>query len=112
MTEQQPTGPSLRVRGARWQAAQILCWSSGQVEFYVGVTERKGTFKNSFYARASMTKRKGDKRRQYAINGAFGSAVAAAIAIADAEADPLGPASPAGDRKPRTCALPAARHLP
>ena len=78
----------------------------------MGVTERKGTFKNSFYARASMTKRKGDKRRQYAINGAFGSAVAAAIAIADAEADPLGPASPAGNRKPRTCALPAARHVP
>ena len=70
--------------------------------------------KTSFYARACITKRKGDKRRQYAINGCFTSAVAApaAIAIADAEASPIGPASPEGDRKPRTCALPAARHLP
>ena len=59
---------------------------AGQAGKYVGVTERKGKFKTSFYARACVTKRKGDKRRQYAINGCFASAVAAAIAIADAEA--------------------------
>ena len=44
--------------------------------------------------------------------GTFGSAVAAAIAIAEVESDPCGPPSPEGERKPRTCALPAARHLP
>ena len=42
---------------------------AGQAGKYVGVTERKGKFKTSFYARACVTKRKGDKRRQYAING-------------------------------------------
>ena len=82
-----------------------LKFYAGQPGKYVGVTERKGRFKNSFYARACVTKHKGDKRRQYAIQGAFASANAAAIAIADAEACPLGPPSPEGDRKPRTCAL-------
>ena len=72
----------------------------------------RANLRSSFYARACVTKRKGDKRRQYAINGSFASAVAAAIAIADAEASPIGPDSPEGDRKPRTCALPAPRHLP
>ena len=82
-----------------------LRFFAGKPGKYVGVTEYKGKNKTTFYARASVTKRKGDRRRQYAL-GAFGSAVAAAIAIADAEADPLGPASPEGDRKPRsTCAL-------
>jgi hypothetical protein len=87
-----------------------LKFVAGHPGKYVGVTERKGKMKTSFYARACVTKRKGDKRRQYAINGCFTSAVAAAIAIADAEASPIGPASPESDRKPRTCALPAARH--
>ena len=82
-----------------------LRFYAGQPGKYVGVTERKGKFKNSFYACACVTKHKGDKRRQYSINGAFASAKAAAIAIADAEACPLGPPSPEGDRKPRTCAL-------
>ena len=44
--------------------------------------------------------------------GTFGSAVAAAIAIANAEADPFGPRSPEVERKTRTGALSAARHLP
>lgn len=48
-----------------------------------------------------ITKRKGDARRRHHVNGLFGSAVAAAIAIADVEADPLGPFSPEGKRKPR-----------
>ena len=77
-----------------------LKFVAGHPGKYVGVTERKGKMKTSFYARACVTKRKGDKRRQYAINGCFTSAVAAAIAIADAEASPIGPASPEGDRKP------------
>ena len=50
---------------------------------YVGVTEYKGKHKTSFNARASITKRKGDARRQYAI-GSFPTAVAASMAIADA----------------------------
>ena len=79
-----------------------LKFFAGQPGNYVGVTERKGKRKTSFYARACVTKRKGDTRRQYPI-GTFASAVAAAIAIADAESDPLGPTSPEGERKPRTC---------
>ena len=88
-----------------------LKYFAGQPGNYVGVTKHKGKPKTTYYARASVTKRKGDKRRQYAV-GTFGSAVAAAIAIAEAESDPCGPPSPEGERKPRTCALPAARHLP
>ena len=84
-----------------------LRFFAGQPGKYVGVTEHKGKHKTSYYARASITKRKGDARRQYAIKGSFRSAVAAAIAIADAEADPLGPPSPEGERKPRKCVLPA-----
>ena len=87
-----------------------LKFFAGQPGNYVGVTERKGKLKKSFYARACVTKRKGDKRRQYSI-GSFGSAVAAAIAIADAEASPFGPPSPEGDRKPRTCSLHTAHPL-
>ena len=83
-----------------------LKFFAGQPGKFVGVTERKGKFKTSFYARACVTKHKGDKRRQYSIKGSFPSAIAAAIAIADAEASPCGPPSPEGDRKPRTCALP------
>ena len=63
-----------------------LKFVAGQPGKYVGVTERKGKMKTSFYARACITKRKGDKRRQYAINGCFTTAVAAAIAIAAATA--------------------------
>ena len=85
-----------------------LKFYAGQPGNYVGVTERKGKRKTSFYARACVTKRKGDRRRQYPI-GVFGSAVQAAIAIAEAEASPCGPDSPEGVRKPRTsCALPSA----
>ena len=84
---------------------------AGQPGNYVGVTERKGKLKTSFYARACVTKHKGDKRRQYSIKGTFHSAVAAAIAFADAEASPLGPPSPEGDRKPRTCVLPLSTPL-
>ena len=87
-----------------------LKYWAGQPGNYVGVTKRKGETKTSYYARASVTKHKGDTRRQYSL-GAFGSAVAAAIAIAEVESDPYGPPSPEGERKPRTCALPAARHL-
>jgi hypothetical protein len=107
MTEQQDPRFEFEERDGR-----RLKLFAGQTGKYVGVTERKGKFKTSFYARACVTKRKGDKRRQYAINGCFASAVAAAIAIADAEASPIGPYSPEGDRKPRTCALPVPRHLP
>jgi hypothetical protein len=84
-----------------------LRYFAGELGNYVGVTEYKGKHKTSFYARASITKRKGDARRQYAIKGWFQTAVAAAMAIADAEQDPLGPPSPEGERKPRTCVLPA-----
>ena len=83
-----------------------LRYFAGKPGNYVGVTEYKGKHKTSFNARASITKRKGDARRQYAI-GSFPTAVAAAMAIADAEQDPLGPPSPEGERKPRTCVLPA-----
>ena len=88
-----------------------LKFFAGKPGKYVGVTEYKGKRGASYYARASITKHKGDARRQYHIKpsygGSFKSAVAAAIAIADAEADPLGPPSPEGERKPRTCVLPA-----
>ena len=87
-----------------------LKYHKGQPGNYVGVTEKKGKTKTSYQARACITKHKGNKRRQYPL-GTFGSAVAAAVAIADAESDPLGPLSPEGERKPRTCALPDARHL-
>ena len=83
----------------------------GEPGNYVGVTKYEGKRGTPYYARASITKNKGDARRQYHIKptngGSFKSAVAAAIAIADAEADPLGPPSPEGERKPRTCVLPA-----
>ena len=45
-----------------------LRYFAGKPGNYVGVTEYKGKHKTSFYARASITKRKGDARRQYAIN--------------------------------------------
>ena len=78
---------------------------------YVGVTKKtRKSGKVVFEARACVTKHKGNGRRQYAV-GTFGSAVAAAIAIAQAEADPLGPRSPEAERQTRTCALPAARHF-
>ena len=79
-----------------------LKYHKGRPGNYVGVTKNKGKFKTSYQARACMTKHKGDRRRQYAV-GTFDSAVAAAIAIADAESHPLGPPSPEGERKPRTC---------
>ena len=89
-----------------------LKFLAGEPGNYVGVTEYKGKRRTSYYARASITKNKGDARRQYHIkpaNGSsFKSAVAAATAIAaDAEANPLCPPSPEGERKPRTCVLPA-----
>ena len=85
---------------------------AGQPGKYVGVTKKtRKSGKVVFEARACVTKYKGNGRRQYGV-GTFGSAVAAAIAIAQAEADPLGPRSPEAERKPRTCALPAACHLP
>ena len=40
-------------------------------------------------------------------NADFDNALTEALAIADVEADPLGPPSPEGERKPRTCVLPA-----
>ena len=90
-----------------------LKFFAGEPGNYVGVTAHKGKRRTSYYARASITKNKGDERRQYHIkpaNGSsFKSAVAAATAIADAEANPLGPPSPEGERKPRTCVLPAPR---
>ena len=88
-----------------------LKYYAGQPGKYVGVTKHKGKTKTTYYARACVTKHKGDKRRQYAL-GSFGSAVAAAIAIAEVERDPYGPPTPEGERKPRICALPAACHLP
>ena len=88
-----------------------LKYYAGEPGNYVGVTEYKGKRGTTYHARASITKRKGDARRQYHIKPSHGdsfkSAVAAAIAIADAEANPLGPPSPEGERKPRTCVLPA-----
>ena len=84
---------------------------AGQPGKYVGVTKKtRKSGKVVYEARACVTKHKGNGRRQYAV-GTFGSAVAAAIAIAQAEADPLGPRSPEAERKARTCALPAARHF-
>lgn len=76
---------------------------SGQ---YYGVTKRigKGPKKETSYiARVSITKRKGDARRQYYV-GTFGCDVEAAIAIADALDKEDGPLSPEGGRKARTCA--------
>ena len=79
---------------------------------YVGVTKRVGKRgKTSYQARVSITKSKGDKRRQYPL-GTFSSAVNAAIAIAEARLNPCGPPTPEGERKPRTCAQPTSRHLP
>ena len=82
-----------------------LKYKAGEPGKYVGVTERKGKRKISYYARVCITKRKGDKRRQYALPGGFPSAVSAAIAIAKAELEEEGPASPEHGRKSRTCAL-------
>ena len=66
---------------------------TGQRGKYVGVTKKtRKSGKVVYEARACVTKHKGNGRRQYAV-GTFGSAVAAAIAIAQAEADPLGPRS-------------------
>jgi hypothetical protein len=84
-----------------------LKFFAGEPGNYVGVTEYKGKHTTTYYARASITKQKGNARRQYHIKGSFKSAVAAALAIADVEADPIGPPSPEGERKPRTCVLPA-----
>ena len=85
---------------------------AGKPGKYVGVTKKTRKSGNVVYeARACVTKHKGNSRRQYSV-GTFGSAVAAAIAIANAEADPFGPRSPEVERKTRTSALPAARHLP
>jgi hypothetical protein len=79
---------------------------------YVGVTERVGkSGKKSYQARLSITKHKGDKRRQYPL-GTFKSAVKAAIAIAEARLNTYGPPTPEGERKPRTCVQPTTRHLP
>ena len=41
-----------------------LKYFAGQPGNYVGVTKHKGKTKTTYYARASVTKRKGDKRRQ------------------------------------------------
>ena len=61
-----------------------LRYHKGQLGNYVGVTERVGKGgKKSYQARLSITKHKGDKRRQYPL-GTFKSAVKAAIAIAEA----------------------------
>ena len=85
---------------------------AGKPGKYVGVTKKTRKSGNVVYeARACVTKHKGNSRRQYSV-GTFGSAVAAAIAIANAEADPFGPRSPEVERKTRTSALPAARHWP
>ena len=79
---------------------------------YVGVTERVGKRgKISYQARLSITKHKGDKRRQYHL-GTFKSAVQAALAIAEARLNTYGPPTPEGERKPRTCVQPTTLHLP
>ena len=79
---------------------------------YVGVTEQVGKRgKKSYQARLSITKHKGDKRRQYHL-GTFKSAVQAALAIAEARLNTYGPPTPEGERKPRTCVQPTTRHLP
>ena len=88
-----------------------LRYHKGKAGNYVGVTKRVGKLKMSYPARMSITKYKGDKRRQYPL-ATFKSAVKAAIAIAEARLDACGLPSPEGDRKPRTCAQPTTRHLP
>ena len=88
-----------------------LRYHTGQPGKYVGVTKRVGKRKISYQARVSITKRKGDVRRQYPL-GTFKSAEQAAIAIAKARLDTYGPPTPEGERKPRTCAQPTTRHLP
>ena len=42
-----------------------LRYFAGEPGNYVGVTEYKGKHKTSLYARAGITKRKADARRQY-----------------------------------------------
>ena len=59
-----------------------LKFFAGEPGNYVGVTEYKGKHTTTYYARASITKQKGNARRQYHIKGSFKSAVAAALAIA------------------------------
>ena len=89
-----------------------LRYHTGQPGNYVGVKKQVGKRKTSYQqARMSITKRKGDMRRQYGL-GTFSSAVKAAIAIAKERLKEEGPLSPQGNRLPRTCALPAARHPP
>ena len=88
-----------------------LRYHTGKPGNWVGVTERVGKRKTTYQARISITKHKGNNRRQYGV-GTFSSAVKAAIAIAEERLKEEGPPSPSSDRKPRTCALPAARHLP
>ena len=88
-----------------------LRYHTGKPGNYVGVTNRVGKRNTTYQARISTTKRKGDKRRQYGL-GTFSSAVKAAIAIAKERLKEEGPLSPQGNRLPRTCALPAARHPP
>ena len=81
---------------------------AGNWASWVGVKKCVGKRKTSYQARICITKRKGNKRRQYNV-GTFDSAVRAAIAIAKERLKVEGPPSPQGDRKPRTCALPASR---
>ena len=49
-----------------------LKFFAGEPGNYVGVTEYKGKRRTSYYARASITKNKGDARRQYHIKPANG----------------------------------------
>ena len=69
-----------------------LRYHKGQPGNYVGVTKRVGKRKTSYQARVSITKHKGDKRRQYPL-GTFESAVEAAIAIARSRRNAYGPPS-------------------
>ena len=87
-----------------------LRYHKGEPGKWVGVKERIGKKKKTYQARISITKRKGNTRRQYGL-GTFSSAEEAAIAIAKERLKEEGPSSPQGDRKPRTCAQPAARAL-
>ena len=80
-----------------------LRYHIGEPGNWVGVKKHKGVRKTSYQARISITKRKGNARRQYGL-GSFGSAEEAAIAIARERLKEEGPFSPQGDRKPRTCA--------
>ena len=83
-----------------------LRYHFGEPGNYIGVKKRKGVRKTTYQAHISITKRKGNTRRQYGL-GSFGSAEEAAIAIARERLKEEGPSSPQGDRKPRTCAQPA-----